>query len=225
MSAFGSNYIRLDCNNLSEEQEKQFYECCGIMLDDYGSFEDKLTDKELNNIYAIISVLYGNTTLYYEESEGHSVSDWYAGCEITYNKNSSGKKETKSYDYCYGDTTANGLNAWEILKKEIEMDAKKNKIEIDWCDEESDLYPNYDNEIFSDLCRSILEKHGGLKELSTKTKIVPIKDIKVDQSMVKSIIKNAKNKNYSNLVQLLEQKLDKNGNYPNYVSEFIQEKN
>ena len=57
MSAFGSNYIRLDCNNLSEEQEKQFYECCGIMLDDYGSFEDKLTDKELNNIYAIISVL------------------------------------------------------------------------------------------------------------------------------------------------------------------------
>lgn len=221
MGAFNSNNLRIECKNLTKEMEKQFYECYKINCDEYGVLNGKLEKKDLDNIYAIISIAFGDTILYYEECKGHSVSDWYAGYKVSYNCNNSGKIRTKSYDYCYGENTANGINCWNLLKEEIENKAKKKNINIDWCKDNSDIYPNYDNEEFSSLAEEILQHHGGLEGLSTIEKNTSIKTIKVDSDKIKDIITKAKSSNFNKLVEILESKLDSKGNYPDFVFKSI----
>ena len=204
MGSYVNKRMIIESDSYPEKVLNQFLECYGYEIDNYGSLNDINCDyyEDLDSIYAIASVAFGNIHFYYEYSEGHTVSDGYSGDEIDYNENNDGKKKEKSYDYCYGEFLSNGENGWYILKNEIETEAKKRKIKIKWENSRDDIYPSgEEGDDFYELCSEILEKHGDLEGLSTREKTSKIKKIEVDQDKIMEIIENAKNKNYLELVE------------------------
>lgn len=170
------------------------------------SYED-----ELDSIYLIAKELFGDIYLEYVEQEKNTICDWYKEEKIMYNKDNDGKKVKTSCEFCYGDCTSNGRNVWVLLKEEIEEEAQKRNISIDWNGEgnldlyKSGLYPS--SEEFYDFCNEILDKNGGLKGTSTIVNDEElIEEIEIMPEKIEMILENSQIYEYVNLEEKIEDK-------------------
>jgi len=171
-------------------------------------------EDELDNMYAIAKELFGDVYLEYVIQNKDTISDWYQEEKIIYNKDNNGRKMKISGEFCYGDCTSNGRNVWLLLKNEIETEAQKRNISIDWNGEEnldlykSNLYPSSGE--FYDFCNEILDKNGGLKGMSMVVNDEElIEEIEIMPEIIEMILENSQISGYAGLEEKIEDKFEK----------------
>ena len=142
---------------------QQFLECYGfdVLKDCYPACSldfdviefDEEPDDELNDMYAILSKVFDDFTLYYSRNESHSVSDWYYEISRLY-KSKEGYVEIEESNYCYGDGEGLDENHNPIVKN------KKRKIKILEPDVEkvNEMVKKAENLNYDELKNILIEK-------------------------------------------------------------------
>ena len=138
------------------------------------------------------------------------------GIEIEWNNNDSELEPDDNHEDFYElcqeiledredfDELLSKANYWNILKDEIEKKAKERDIEPKW-KEKSELWPNgEEGDEFYDLCDEILEEHGGLEGLGTKTIREEIKPIEINKETIQEIVDSAERLGYIELLNKIK---------------------
>lgn len=223
MPMINTQLTKLSSKKHSYELLLQLLETLDFEIDDFAK-ENKVAisysnpEYELDEIYAIATMLFGDVKLEYYEETGHDVSDYYYKTET--------EIDNKAYriitsEYCYGDNTVfDGESVWKYIKAKCERKAKKENVEICWYDEDGEFYP--DNDEFSDLCNDVLDELGGLEKISQKVKNKKKIKVKIYKNIVKDLIKRADELNYKILEEIITTKFNDllNSNDEYYLFEY-----
>lgn len=142
------------------------------------------------------------------------------GIEIEWNNNDS-ELEPDDYDEDFYDLCQEILegredfeeliskpNYWNILKDEIENEAKEREIEPKW-KKKSGLWPEgEEGDDFYDLCDEILEEHGGIEGLATKTTKETIKTIEINKEVIQEMADNAERLGFRELLNRIKKEFN-----------------
>ena len=217
MSHWDYSQIGFSGNEQNEDSIMRLLECLGVDFNTHYGSEVGISRLEFNpdhignydfpnygkngvfppdEIYSIVNKLFGDTCIYYESENGNSISDSYFRVEYSYYP-----VEKKLYylnvEYSFGDNTVFCEDVYDYLHDEIETEAKKRDIPVVW--------ENYcpSGRKFEILVDKLIENHGGLSGLGTERDEYPIKDYKVTDRTIKKVIKNAMEKGYNDIVDLV----------------------
>ena len=216
MSLWNFGNLGASCNK-EAKLIKEFLECVGVdfsinnesqtgfISKEYRpKFEGSIKNKVNNllDIYNIVNDLFDDdVVIYYSWEQGNSISDYFKRHEEIYN--SITKKITiGDCEYCYGTDEIFGKNIYRVLKKQIEEEAKKQNVQVEWA---SGLFPSTDE--FADFCDSYIERLGGLPSLGKKViEKEIISNEEINQNLVNKIFENAENKGFLELVNVINEK-------------------
>ena len=222
--------IGFRCDDIYRNQVKDLLECFGvnfekkygatvdrlysIELDDYGVLLDSRYDIE--TIYAVVSRLCHDATIYYEYEVGNTICDAYNRYEQLYDT-----AEKKVYigeaEYCYDGYQVFGRSVfYSVLKEECENAAKKKGVPINWNDTGYEPIPGSDS--FEDVCLDVLFEKGGLEHFGRKSYTKPIPDVIIEQETIIRLIDDAAQIGHNTLAILIGKTFD-----VNYKSPFMRE--
>ena len=218
MGAWDYSYVGYICSKNNEKMVKELLTCMGIdfkesskRYSELGAVNrlfSQMIDFGMNNkdykaceIYAIANKLFDGTTILYAEEDCCSDCDAYYRREEVYDHETN-KKMIAEIDYSYDGRKVFGERAYDQFKEEIEEEARKRNIKIEW-----DPYYR-DDAAFDDLIDEIISEHGGLRYLGTRESIEDIPEVNIDLDRITKLIDNAAEGGYDSLVDKLKEAFD-----------------
>ena len=214
MSYWDYSHVGYSCPKENAQDVEKLLSCLGIdfagsqesetviINDKFYSERMGCNDSELSTdeIYVIVNKVFENTIIICESGEDDDTSDYYSGCEKSYDPEGN-IMHIREWDYCYDGDEVFGESAYKYIKEESEAEAKKQNISIEWDGD----YPG--GEDFCRLCKKILYKHG-LDEIGTRKSTKPIPEVTIENKTIISIIDLAALWGYNSLAEMITKSFD-----------------
>ena len=208
--------FRCDADN--REQVKKLLDCCGVDFRKryetnvqrfctltFDGFGEYLGSRDPDIVYAIVNKMFGDVTIFFESENGNSVSDYYNRYEKLYDP-----VEKTIYigeaEFCDGGNEVFGESVFYTMIKEACEEAAKDKgIPVKW--ERGNPYEPSGDE-FRDICREVLDEHGGISELGRKTYSEPIPEVEIDTDTIYELIDDVTMMGHDSLAALIRETFD-----------------
>lgn len=214
--------IGFSCESKDNILLKQLLECCGItfgIIDEseagivntnifhpsfIGTKSNEL-DIDANEIFQIANTLFNNVYIFSEFEEGNSISDYYYRYEEIFNPNDK-NNYIGEVNYDIGVGTIFYKSIYNYLRDEIEQQARKRNIKIQWdIDDTGDIYISDEaSEDFCDLCQEIVDEDDIYYKFGKKKEIKKIRKKKIKESLIQKISDKAGLLGYDEICDLID---------------------